>query len=202
MIFSEVMGWFEDMPFYDMMVQAAPEKAMFVEIGCWLGKSTTYLASRICGSMKDIRLCVYDTFEGSFNEQPMVSYAMRIDVEFHFVRNMRMCGFHIERLSKEAPDGWVDDSFMPRFLYAKALSTESAAFHPDKSVDFAFIDACHTYKSVWDDIHAWLPKIKPGGYIAGHDWNTYEGVQNAVSQSFGRNGKGFKTEGNCWYKRV
>lgn len=39
----------------------------------------------------------------------------------------------------------------------------------NKSIDFVYIDGEHTYNSVTEDIEHWLPKIKSGGYIAGHD---------------------------------
>ena len=41
---------------------------------------------------------------------------------------------------------------------------------PDKSLDICFIDADHIYQSVKKDIQAYLPKIKPGGIICGHDF--------------------------------
>lgn len=39
----------------------------------------------------------------------------------------------------------------------------------DDSLDFVFIDACHDTESVTKDIWAWMPKIKSGGLLCGHD---------------------------------
>jgi len=39
----------------------------------------------------------------------------------------------------------------------------------DNSLDLCFIDADHTYKGVKRDIEAYLPKVKEGGIICGHD---------------------------------
>jgi hypothetical protein len=65
-------------------------------------------------------------------------------------------------------------------------STEAAEQFEDKSLDFVFIDADHSYEGCRDDIKAWMPKLKPGGLLSGHDYgNTnYEkfGVDRAVQE--------------------
>lgn len=49
-------------------------------------------------------------------------------------------------------------------------SVETANCFPDEYFDLVYIDADHTYESVKADIAAWFPKVKPGGWIAGHDY--------------------------------
>lgn len=39
------------------------------------------------------------------------------------------------------------------------------------SLDFIFIDANHTTEAVTQDIQLWAPKVKPDGWIIGHDIN-------------------------------
>jgi len=41
----------------------------------------------------------------------------------------------------------------------------------DGSLDFVFIDACHSYEFVRQDIRAWYPKVRAGGIVSGHDYN-------------------------------
>ena len=62
------------------------------------------------------------------------------------------------------------------------------------SLDFVFIDAEHTFEAVVSDIRAWLPKVKHGGCIAGHDLD-WDGVKRAVEQELA--GK-HEQLGSCW----
>lgn len=48
-------------------------------------------------------------------------------------------------------------------------SLELAKECQDNYFDLVFIDGCHIYKEVKQDIIAWLPKVKNGGIICGHD---------------------------------
>jgi len=53
----------------------------------------------------------------------------------------------------------------------------------DGSLDFAFIDANHSYEGASADAAAWFPKVKPGGWLCGHDYgNPRWGVQRAVDE--------------------
>ena len=66
-------------------------------------------------------------------------------------------------------------------------STTVAQTFDDGSVDAVFIDADHRYEHVRADIAAWLPKVRRGGMIAGHDYESREfpGVVQAVKETFG-----------------
>ncbi len=69
----------------------------------------------------------------------------------------------------------------------------SKEFEPG-SLSFVFIDACHTYKAVRSDILAWLPKVKTGGILAGHDIGTYRSVAEAVEGVLGS----VRVKEKCW----
>ena len=49
---------------------------------------------------------------------------------------------------------------------------------PDKSLDFIYIDAAHRFDNVMMDLLVWVPKVKSGGIISGHDY--YRGRNNGV----------------------
>lgn len=50
------------------------------------------------------------------------------------------------------------------------LSTEAVNDFKDGSLDIVYIDANHRLEFVINDISIWLPKLKNGGIIAGHDY--------------------------------
>jgi hypothetical protein len=111
-------------------------------------------------------------------------------------------------------DGTMDGHSLPsrdRFLAnlakypalrAKLIPGDSAlaatAFD-DKTVDMVFIDACHETPAVMRDINAWISKIRPGGILAGDDYD-WESVQRAVHQGIGT--VEVTPSGYVWWKRL
>jgi len=61
-------------------------------------------------------------------------------------------------------------------------SEQAYRFYPDQSIDVVFVDADHSYEATRESIEVWLPKIRPGGVICGHDYNleSWPGVVRAV----------------------
>jgi SAM-dependent methyltransferase len=58
---------------------------------------------------------------------------------------------------------------------------------PDNSLDFVFVDGCHSELDTTRDIEEWSKKVRPGGIISGHDYREFEAakcirVQAAVNQ--------------------
>ncbi len=74
-------------------------------------------------------------------------------------------------------------SSMPDARVMRMESTDAADFFGLEYFDFVFIDAIHTYEHCKEDILAWLPKIRPGGMIAGDDYiPKYPCVAKAVDE--------------------
>lgn len=89
--------------------------------------------------------------------------------------------------------------FGSRSTVWRTTGAEGADRIPDRSLDFAYLDARHDHDhdhdSVLADLADWYPKVRPGGLITGHDYvadGTYEdgvfGVRSAVLAYFGERG--------------
>lgn len=66
----------------------------------------------------------------------------------------------------------------------KAFSYEVVHHFKDKSLDFLYLDGSHLYPDVKRDLEDWLPKMKDGGIISGHDYTQFDnfGVIPAVDE--------------------
>lgn len=74
---------------------------------------------------------------------------------------------------------WADS----RAILVSSTSLEASKQFDDKSIDFVFIDADHSYSGVSQDIDAWLPKARV--WIGGHDYSPrWPGVVRAVKERF------------------
>lgn len=77
--------------------------------------------------------------------------------------------------------------FEGRFRLYEMRTGTAAARIMDRTLDFVFIDAGHSFEAVHSDIHHWHRKVRPGGWLLGHDYGhpEYTGVQQAVDRWFG-----------------
>jgi glycosyltransferase involved in cell wall biosynthesis len=173
--------WFSYPNLYTQFVNETPNGGTIVEVGSWKGKSTAYLGVEVINSGKDIRVYAVDTWLGSPNEDvhqndPAVVSGTLFNM---FVDNM-------------APINSQKKVVWP----LRADSIEAAKEFEDGSVDCIFIDASHDYENVKKDITAWLPKVKPGGILAGHDWS-WHGVSKAASELLSN----LNVAEDCWIYR-
>ena len=61
---------------------------------------------------------------------------------------------------------------------------QASSLYTDQHFDLVYIDASHWYNDVVNDINCWLPKIKSGGYLSGHDYVPNIDVTKAVNDYF------------------
>lgn len=150
-----------------------------VELGSYQGESTAIFAANIKGLQT---LYAVDPWINGYAPGDVCSdeYDMKI-VESNF-------------------DFRVKD--FPCVQKVKSTSQDFVNTIPDSSLDFVYVDANHTYEHCLADIKAWLPKVKPGGYIGGHDYLAacFLGVVNAVNEVIGAPDMQF--EDTSWLKRV
>jgi hypothetical protein len=74
--------------------------------------------------------------------------------------------------------------FKGRAVVMRMTSLDAAAGFEDGTLDCAYIDANHELESVLADIDAWLPKVREGGVICGHDFDILADVNCAVLGRF------------------
>lgn len=65
-------------------------------------------------------------------------------------------------------------AFKDRCKFIHKSSINAAKEMSNDSLDFCYIDACHTYDSAKEDINAWWPKVRVGGLFCGHDYSINE----------------------------
>jgi hypothetical protein len=142
------------------------------------------MAVEIANSNKQINFYAIDTWDGSKENKDFNSphFTHNLDQLYEiYLKNVLSVQYYIKNI--------------------KADSAQSASLFADKSVDIAFIDACHEYECVYKDILAWLPKIKSGGILSGHDYNHgWPGVDQAVHELLGI--QNIKSTEQCWIYRV
>lgn len=90
----------------------------------------------------------------------------------------RMHADVVKRFSKRIERGQV--------VVLRELAGEAARQLDDEMLDWAYIDGDHTYEAVQADLEAYWPLVKPGGILAGDDYNFLgwwkDGVTKAVDE--------------------
>ena len=169
--YKTVPGYFNYENVYDDIITYTPSNSpeKYVEIGAWKGKSICYAAVEIINSGKNITIDSVDTWEGSPGES--------VIMDDESIKNNTLYNEFIKNIEP------VKHIVTP----VKMPSVEAAKLYEDKSLFFVFIDGSHLYEAVKEDILAWLPKVKSGGFIGGHDIDQTEefnGVRKAVDEIF------------------
>lgn len=157
-------NWFTFPRLYSRFVKELGNGSKIVEVGAWKGKSVAYLGVEVINSGKDIKVDAVDTWLGSPESPDHLAdvYVKTNTLYTLFLANIAPISQVINPIRKP--------------------SIEAAKDYADGSLDVVFIDACHTYECVREDILAWLPKVKIGGYLAGHDYSWSNDVKRAVDE--------------------
>ena len=183
---DEVPGMFDFESLYDEAVERAQDGAVFVEVGCLVGRSTCYLGTRIRESGKAIMLYAVDTGRGSPTDSTgrEIVPALGGSLAGALHRNLIGCGL----------EGVV--------VPILTDSVRASRLFPAEGVDFCFIDGDHGYRSVMADLDAWWPKVRPGGTLAGHDYRQsapwMAGVTPAVHDFFEVREAAHALVPHCW----
>lgn len=84
-----------------------------------------------------------------------------------------------DHVSQSKLDGFLEavkarmkrfDADGKRIVIIRSFSVEAAREFDDGSLDFVYIDANHEFSHVVADLAAWVPKVRVGGIVSGHDF--------------------------------
>lgn len=108
--------------------------------------------------------------------------------------------------SNEQWDEWYQNvcklmCWFPKLHVVRMTSLNAAKLFPEEYFDLVFIDGDHFYEAVLNDIEAWLPLVRKGGLLTGHDYGKKSGVKKAVDERFGEEIEIMAPEG-IWIKKV
>jgi predicted O-methyltransferase YrrM len=67
--------------------------------------------------------------------------------------------------------------------YSQSKSLDALDFIKDGELDLIYVDGDHRYEAVLADLKGWLPKLRAGGVMAGHDWS-FPAVKKALAEVF------------------
>jgi hypothetical protein len=125
------------------------------EIGVWKGAFT----AAFCEAHPSIHMLAVD---------PWLSYPAWLDTKNSMPPDQAV------RIMEEAY-GLARARLAPfNCTIVRAFSAEAARDVPDGSLDFVYIDGNHVEEAVYEDLALWAPKVRSGGFVAGHDYRAFK----------------------------
>lgn len=128
-----------------------------VEIGSYSGEGTVVLAYHF----KEV--LAVDPWENGYDPDDVASHQCPMEEVFE--------AFH-KRTSS-----------LMNVLYSRGKSLDALEFFKDGELDMVYVDGDHRYEGALADIKGWLPKLRKGGCMTGHDFS-FPTVQKALSETF------------------
>jgi predicted O-methyltransferase YrrM len=129
--------------------------AILVEVGSYLGASACFLASAVEDRGARAKVHCVDTWQN-------------------------------QGMSEGERDTW--EEFLKNTIRYRKVIIPQRGFSTDiaenftEEIDLLFLDGDHSYEQCRRDVIAWLPHLKPGGYIIFHDYGWAEGVKSVVRE--------------------
>jgi predicted O-methyltransferase YrrM len=159
MAWQYLPGFFDFDWLYSEWAATARPGAVFVELGVYMGRSLAFMGEAL-RERPDVEIWGVDGWAAD--------------------QGTSMAGF-VAAFAHHAP------AILERARLVRCDSARAARLFDEATVDFVYIDADHSYEGCLADIKAWLPKVRPGGILAGHDHSEvhYPGVVRAVREVFG-----------------
>ncbi len=175
----------------------------FAEIGVWRTKNVKYILSDVYGLIQSDLIDEYwavdpwKVMTGAYNG------AREVRTKEYWDR----CREAIASQEKwDRHHKWCCKLMFtyPQLRVLRMTSKEAAEMFPNRYLDMVYIDAIHTFEHVYADIGYWLPKVRKGGIIGGHDYGEerrWIEVRDAVHKRFGDNIEVW-LKNNVWIKKI
>lgn len=144
------------------------------ELGCKTGRTTKYLLKQV----PDLHLIAVDLWGPLPDLDPAYESWDFGAMYRRFLGNTR--------------------SHQDRLTILRMRTNEACYRVEDGSLGFVFIDADHSYESVMEDLELWVPKVKAGGMVSGHDTH-FPGVYRAITEYFPKGDLSMVRHDHCWF---
>jgi predicted O-methyltransferase YrrM len=157
--YEDVLGWIGDETtrLFDIAIENAPVSgAVFVEVGTYRGKSSICMYDKIKESGKSIVLYTIDNWSLSLPHDKVGDINRDIFIQNKGTRTINL----------------IDND-----------STSACELFENESIDFIFIASSNTYENLQYELNHWMPKVKVGGIISGHDYH-WNGVSTVIDKYF------------------
>tara|TARA_R110000782_G_scaffold31153_1_gene76978 strand:- start:524 stop:1093 length:570 start_codon:yes stop_codon:yes gene_type:complete len=182
---------------YRVIEQFAKEKnwTQGLELGVWVGVTTFWLMKNTSVKMTCVDAWeVQDDnpeYDWQYNKKPVFKNG-ELDRLEEFTHQGQVWNHNFNEQSfRENAKEWGD-----RIKIVKGRSLDMVDQIPDNSMDFIFHDSDHSYPFVKNEIEAYWPKLKSGGYAIGDDYNwkpVWKSVRKVFKHRYTVTGK------NVWY---
>ena len=131
-----------------------PQPAEILVVGSFIGASACFLAAAASEHNRGVVHCVDTWTNEAMSEAPRDAFS-------EFLSNTQQ---------------------YRAWLIPHRGRSQEVAVAFDRKLDLLFIDGDHSYKGCKADAELWLPKLKPGGIVAFHDYGWSHDVQRVVGE--------------------
>ena len=140
------------------IIKLGPKQAIGAEVGVWRG----YFSIEILNNVDVAMLYLVDAWK------PQPDYSDHLSDTDHEA-NLAETKHHLR-------------GHKLRWKILRGDSVDVANNFQFQKLDWAYIDANHSYKACYADLQAWSKRLKPSGVLMGHD---YTNEHNAKKWGFG-----------------